>query len=418
MFDILGEILETMRRNKLRTFLTGFAVAWGIFLLIVLLAAGNGLQNGVQSNMQGNATNAVRMWPGWTSMPYKGMRANRHIRFDDRTVEYVRTNIPEVEHITGYIYHNTTSVSYGEEYGVWRVEGSLPDVRHIQFFELPAGRFLNDMDQLQRRKVAVIGKATADVLFKNGDDPIGKHIVIDGIAFRVVGVYDTPWNPGNDPSIAIPMSTAKMLYDRGWGVGSIEFTIRPGYVRTMEDADALSVRIREKLGPYLGFDPKDTSAIYMWNRAEQALRTQTIFGFVNMFLWVIGFASLMAGIVGVANIMLVTVKERTREIGIRKAIGATPWSIVKSVIIEAVFITTVAGYIGIMLGIGLTELISKMLGGAGAGSGQMTAFKDPTVSLGIVFLALAVLIASGIVAGLIPSLKATKIRPIEAMRAD
>ncbi len=347
------------------------------------------------------------------------LRANRRIRFDDRTVEFVRDNIPEVEHITGYIYRNTTSVSYGEEYGTWRIEGSLPEVQYIQFFELPAGRFLNDVDQLQRRKVAVIGKATADVLFKNGEDPIGKHIVVDGIAFQVVGVYDTPWNPGNNPSIAIPLSTAKMLYDRGWGVSSIEFTVYTETVRTVEDAEALTERIRGKMGAYLGFDPKDTSAMYIWNNARQSIESQNVFRFVNIFLWVIGFASLVAGIVGVGNIMLVTVKERTREIGIRKAIGATPWSIIKSVIIEAVFITTVAGYIGILLGIGLTELVSRMMASTGGiGNGQMTAFKDPTVGLGVVFAALLVLIASGVVAGLIPSLKATKIRPIEAMRAD
>ncbi len=414
MFDVLGEILATMKRNKMRTFLTGFAVAWGILMLIVLLGAGQGLQNGVQSNFQGNAINTVWLSPGWTSMPYKGLRADRRIRFDERTVEFIRDHIPEVEYLTGYIYRGTTSVSYGDQYGTWTIQACLPEVFNIEHREIPQGRFINEVDQLFKRKVCVIGKATAEVLFLDGEEPVGKYIVVDDIAFQVVGVYETPWAPSQNPNIIIPMSTGKMLYDRGWGVSGIEFTVQG--IDSEEAADALTARIRAAMGPYLGFDPEDTSAMYIWNSAKQAIQMQSVFRFLNIFLWVIGFASLMAGIVGVGNIMLVTVKERTREIGIRKALGATPWSIVKMVIIEAVFITTAAGYIGMLCGLGITELVSNAIGSAG--SGGMTAFKDPTVGLGVVLGALGVLVACGVVAGLIPSLRATRIRPIEAMRAD
>ena len=423
MFDLLGEILETMRRNKLRTFLTGFAVAWGIFMLIVLLAMGNGLQNGVKSNMRNQATNTMYLNPGWTSMPYKGLRANRRIRFDNRTVDFVRKNVPEVDALTGYIWRSTTSVSYGEEYGTWMLEAAMPEVAEIMNFEIVKGRFLNDIDEAQQRKVAVIGKATEETLFVNGEDPLGKYIVIDGIAFQVIGVWDTPWSPNNNPSISIPFSVGNKLYNRGWGVSGIEFTIRPGAVTTIEEGDALEKRVREVLGPYLGFDPTDRSAMYIWNNAKGSLEMQNVFSYLEIFLWVIGFASLMAGLVGVANIMLVTVKERTREIGIRKALGASPWSIIKSVIIEAVFITSVAGYLGIMAGVGIMEVVARQIGSVGSDSGGyngqgMTMFKDPTVGLGIVFSALLLLVVCGVVAGLIPPLRATRTKPIEAMRAD
>ncbi len=413
MFDILGEILATMKRNKMRTFLTGFAVAWGIFMLIVLLGAGQGLQNGVRSQFEGQAINTVNLWPGWTSMPYKGYRADRAIRFDERTVEFVRTNFPEVEYITGNLNRSPLSVAYGKEYGTWQITSCTPDMFHINYMTILKGRFLNEADMKARRKVVVLNKQAAETLFKD-EEPLGKYIVADDIAFQVVGIYDRPQAQSFSMPVYVPLSTGKQLFDRGWGIRQITFTVKG--ITTEAEADALVERIRAKMGPYLGFDPTDQSALNVWNSAKQAIQTFKIFGFINMFLWVIGFACVMAGIVGVGNIMLVTVKERTREIGIRKAIGATPWSIIKMVIIEAIFITTAAGYIGIILGLGLTSLIGKGLEAAEAAGGAP--FRDPTVGLGIVFAVLGVLVACGVVAGLIPSLRATRIRPIEAMRAD
>jgi putative ABC transport system permease protein len=423
MFDVIGEILATMKRNKMRTFLTGFAVAWGIFMLIVLLGAGQGLQNGVQSNFAGRAINRVNINPGWTSMPYRGYRADRAIRFDERTVEFVRNNIPEVEFLSAGGGHSTTSVSYGDEYGTWSLNACMPSLVNIEYMEFPKGRFINEIDQQERRKVAVIGKTIEQTLFKNGEDPLGKYIDVDGIAYQIVGVYEKPFGQSFSEPIYIPLSVSTMLYNRGWGIRQIVFTVNG--IESVEEADALTQRIKDKLGPYLGFDPNDSSAVWIWNSTREAADMKAAFGFINIFLWVIGFACVMAGIVGVGNIMLVTVKERTREIGIRKALGATPWSIIKMVIIEAIFITTAAGWVGIMFGMGLTELLSSVLSGAGGAAGggpggtrQMTMFQDPTVSLGIVFSVLAILVICGVVAGLIPSLKATRIRPIEAMRAD
>jgi putative ABC transport system permease protein len=418
MFDQLNEIFATISRNKLRTFLTGFSVAWGIFMLIVLLGAGNGLRNGVMSNFSGRAINSVSLRPGWTSMPYKGLRADRRITFDQRTVDFVRRGIPEIGYLSASIFHTNLSVAYGEEYGTWQTEACMPAVDHIDYMVMSKGRFLNDIDQAQRRKVIVISTVAEKVLFKNGEDPIGKHIIADGIAFQVVGVYDTPLDQNYNPPNYIPLSTGSVLYDRGRGINIIEFTVNG--IADEEEAEALTVRIRNLLGPYLGFDPTDRSAMYVRNSAEMAAQTNNIFLYLNIFLVIVGLASLMAGIVGVGNIMLITVKERTREIGIRKALGATPWSVIKSVILEAIFITTAAGYVGIILGSGLIAVVDKVLSSAGsaAGGGGMAMFQNPNVSMGVVLGATALLIACGVVAGLIPSLKATRIRPIEAMRAD
>jgi putative ABC transport system permease protein len=413
MFDLLGEILETMKRNKMRTFLTGFAVAWGIFMLIVLLGAGQGFQNGIESNFAGQAINTVSLYSGWTSMPYKGYRADRAIRFDERTVDFVRANFPEVGYLTGNLNRSPQSVAYGEEYGTWRITSCTPDMFHINYMTITKGRFLNEVDMRERRKVIVLNEQSVETLFKN-EEPLGKYITADGIAFQVVGVYKRQSQNFNMP-IYIPLSTGKQLFDRGWGIGNITFTVNG--VDTEKKADELVERIRAKLGPYLGFDPADQSALYVWNSAKEAIQAYRIFGFINIFLWVIGIACVMAGIIGVGNIMIVTVKERTREIGIRKAIGATPWSIIKMVIIEAIFITAVAGYIGILSGLVVTGGAGYLLGMAESQGGGVP-FKDPTVGLGIVFSVLGLLVACGVVAGLIPSLRATRIRPIEAMRAD
>lgn len=415
MFDLLSEILATIKRNKMRTFLTGFAVAWGIFMLIVLLAAGNGLRNGVTANFRGRAINSVRINPGWRSVPYKGLQANTRIRFDERTVEFVRNNFPEVEYISGGNDYSPANVSYGDEYGAWEFEICTPDLFHIDYMIITKGRFINDMDMKQRRKVIVINDAAERVLFK-GEDPIGKYVTADGIAFQVVGVYEKPLAQSFAPPCYIPFTTGRMLYERG-NIYWIEFTVKG--IDSVEEADAFTERLRQKLGPSLGFDPSDRSALRVWNSAKQAVETNNIFIFINMFLVIVGLASLMAGIVGVGNIMLITVRERTREIGIRKALGATPWSVIKMVIVEAIFITTCAGYIGILLGLGVIEVVNRMFpDGMGGGEHGMTMFLNPNVSLGVVLAATGLLIACGVAAGLIPSLKATRIRPIEAMRAD
>lgn len=410
-FDTLREIGSTIGKNKMRTTLTGMAVAWGIFMLIILLAFGNGFQNGVTSGFSSRATNAITIWPGNTSVPYKGMPTNRSIKFDRKDYDLIKYQIPEVEYVSATV-GKTTNVSYGEEYGSWNLRGVSEDMQYIKNLKVYSnnGRFLNKIDVDSRRKVIVINNEMKTILFK-GADPLGKYIVADSVAYQVVGVYDTDASSNNPPAY-IPFTTAQMLYKSGYGFESLEFTIN-GIVGE-EENDAFIERLRYKLGELHTFDPADRSTLYIWNTAKDAQQTMDILAAIKLFIWIIGIASMMAGIVGVGNIMLITVKERTKEIGIRKALGANPASILKLIILEAIIITTVAGYVGIVLGIGVTEGINSILSNAGDG----IMFRDTTVNLGIVSLATLVLIVAGVSAGILPALKATRISPIEAMRAD
>lgn len=415
-FDSLREIFSTINKNKMRTALTGFAVAWGIFMLIILLASGNGLKNGVTSNFANRAQNSVSLWPGWTSMPYNGLPSNRNIKFDHKDYDLISNKIPEVEYVTARLSQNIT-MSYGDEYGAWRLDGVSQDAAYISNIKVKAGdgRFINKLDVDNRRKVVVISPEMKRILFKE-EDPFGKHVIANGIAYQVIGVYDDSDMFNNNPPAYIPFTTAQMLYNRGWGFRQIEFTVKG--LKGLEENKAFIERLRKQMAQLHTFDPADRSALYVRNTAEEVAETNQIFDGINIFIWVIGLASLMAGIVGVGNIMLITVKERTREIGIRKAIGATPSSVLRLVIFESIMITTAAGYIGMLLGILLTEGISSMMTGGAAKMDSPTVFKDPTVDLGTVVIATLVLIIAGVIAGLIPALKATRVRPIEAMRAE
>jgi len=402
----------------MRTALTGFAVAWGIFMLIILLASGNGLKNGVTSNFANRAQNSVTLWPGWTSMPYKGLPSDRNIKFDDRDYDLIRNRIPEVEYVSARVSQSVT-ISYGNEYGAWRLDGVSQDAAPINKIKVKSGdgRFLNKMDVDNRRKVVVISPEMKRILFKE-EDPLGKYVIATGIAYQVIGVFDDSDMFNNNPPAYIPFTTAQMLYNKGWGFRQIDFTVKG--LKNIDENKAFIEKLRKRVAQLHMFDPTDRSALYIRNTAEDVAETNQIFNGINIFIWIIGLASLMAGIVGVGNIMLITVKERTREIGVRKAIGATPASVLRLVIFESILITTIAGYIGMIFGIMLTEGISTLMaaGQAKASMDSPTVFRDPTVDLGTVALATLVLVVAGVVAGLIPALKATRVRPIEAMRAE
>lgn len=414
-FDSIREIFSTIGKNKLRTFLTSFAVAWGIFMLIILLAAGNGLKNGVTSNFSRRAQNSVTLWPGWTSMAYKGLPTNRQIKFDQKDYDLIRNKIPEVEYVSVRLSQRVT-LSYEKEYGSWDIDGVSQDASIINNLKVANGngRFLNKMDVDNRRKVIVLSPDMKKVLFKD-KNPIDQYVIADNnIAYQVIGVYDNEDIYDNNPPGYIPFTTAQMLYNKGYGFRRIDFTVVG--LPTKEANEKFVERLRQRMGTLHNFDPADRSALYVRNTAEDMLEAQSIFFIITAFIIVIGIASLLAGIVGVGNIMLITVKERTKEIGIRKAIGATPFSVLKLIIFESILITTVAGYIGIVIGVGITEGISTIM--ANAPSDGPSIFKDPTVDLSTVIWATVVLIVAGTIAGLIPALKATKVSPIEAMRAE
>lgn len=414
-FDSLREILSTISKNKLRTFLTGLAVAWGIFMLIILVGAGNGLRNGVTSNFSQRAKNSVTLWPGWTSMPYNGLPSNRNIKFENKDYDFIRNKIPEVEYVSVRVSQNAT-VSYEKEYGSWSLIGVTDEAAYINNIEIKngEGRFLNKIDLADRRKVIVLSTDMKNVLFKD-QDPIGKYVVANNTtAYQVIGVYDDSNSFGNSPPAYIPFTTAQMLYNQGWGFQRIDFTVLG--LDTKEKNEKFIERLRTQMSKIHNFDPSDRSAMYIRNTAEDMLEAENIFSIITLFVIVIGVSSLLAGIVGVGNIMLITVKERTREIGIRKAIGATPFSILKLIILESILITSVAGYFGMVFGIAITEGVSTMI--ANSPSDGPSVFKDPTVDLSTVVVATIALVIAGTVAGLIPAMKATKVSPIEAMRAE
>jgi putative ABC transport system permease protein len=414
MFDFLHEIMATIRRNKMRTFLTGFAVAWGIFLLIILLGAGNGLRNGVMSNFGSQGQNQISINTGRTSMPYGGYQAGRVIRFDDRDIDLLRHKIPNIGYLSAG-RGRTATLTRGDEYGSWFCDGVTQDEQFLFDVKIyrNQGRFINNIDVTQRRKVIVLSNLISEVLFGE-QNPVGRYVEVDQTAFQVIGVFD---DENRQDKAYIPFTTAQMLWFGGWGVSWIGFTVSG--LNSEAEIDAFDENLRKTFATFHRFDPKDRSAMYLYSGAKEALSFRKVFTGINIFILIIGVASMMAGIIGVGNIMLITVRERTREIGIRKAIGATPLSILQLIIFEAVFIMTVSGYVGILLGIGVTEAASKLFfSGTGGENNMITFFLNPTVEMGTVIGATLFLIVCGTFAGLIPALKATRVRPIEAMRAE
>ena len=418
-FDDIREILSTMRRNRLRSFLTGFSVAWGIFILIILLAAGNGLRNGVMYNFSNFSANRVEVWPNYTSKPWQGIRENRRLTFRNEDIEHLATDFPEVEHYSGRIDHSDT-LMYNKEYVNGNLSGVLPAYATIDFIIPTRGRFINEIDIRQRRKVIVLSPRMAEVLFRE-EDPIGHYVRISHMMFQVVGVYRDKEMNNNKPAY-IPFTTAQQLYRSGTEVDELIFTVRG--IKSEEENAAFEQRFRTAMALRHRFDPSDTGALGMWNTGDDFRMLDLIMNGLMMFIWIVGISTLMAGIVGVSNIMLVTVRERTREFGIRKAIGAGPASILRLIIIESILVTTLFGYVGMVAGIGVTELIdygmtmAGMNADTGGGPENISIFRHPTVSLGIATSATLLLVIAGVVAGYFPARKAVSIPAVEAMRSE
>lgn len=416
--NLLYEIFSALKHNKLRTVLTGLSVSWGIFILIVLLAAGNGLKNGVTSNFSDRASNTVQMWPGTTSMPFKGLKSNRRLLFSEKQVNYVKENLDETDNQSGVIEKNLV-VTYKNEYGNFRIRGVEPSYNNIfrLKFEPGNGRFINQPDINAARKVVVIDKKIADVLFKK-ENALGKYVKIGEVMYNVVGI-STKKEQYGEGTAYIPFTTAQLIYNPDRKFRNIAMQVND--LKTVEENEAFNDRLKGTMSHSLRFDPSDMQALWIWNSQRDYIETMKIFGGISVFVSIIGIFTLIAGIVGVSNIMLVSVKERTREIGIRKAVGAPPVSILSSVVLESILITTVFGYIGMIAGIGLTEIINFFMTQSAAQNPSetgMTVFKDPSVELSYVYISTLILIIAGIVAGYMPAHKAVKIKPIEAMREE
>ena len=418
MHDIITEIWSTARRNKLRTTLTGFAVAWGIFMIIVLLGAGNGLINATMKMASDFLTNSMEAYGGQTSKAYQGLSEGRYIQLNKQDLEAseseFKNNIDEV----GACYYFNSIVTLGEQYMSMQIVGVYPVHTKIVKQMLICGRFVNDIDQREKRKVLVLNDKQAKELEpRDFKTLLGKYVKVGDFSFKVVGIYK---NPGDGEGNAYSAySTIKGIYGANSpSIGNIEFTFHG--LKTEEANEAFEKDYRRRLNANHQAHPEDERAIWLWNSYTQSLQMENGMAIIHTFLWVIGLFTLLSGIVGVSNIMLITVKERTHEFGIRKAIGAKPWSILKLIITESVIITTLFGYVGMLLGIFANEYMDATLGHevTDLGVEKLTLFVNPTVGLDVCFEATMVMIIAGTIAGLIPAYKASKIRPIEALRAD
>lgn len=410
MFDIdkWQEIFSTISKNKLRTFLTGFSVAWGIFMLIILLGSGNGLENGVKEEFKGDAVNSIWVNSGQTSKPYKGLKPGRRIQFTNQDYEAIK-KVNYKEHISSRftIWENTT-ISYNNDHATYDIFVCHPDYGYLESLEVTKGRFLNDIDINEFRKSVVIGEIVEKELFK-GEQAINKYIKVAGIPFKVVGVFTDPGSERDMTRVYIPISTAQRIFNRGNRVGQISLTLGDA---TVAQSNITVDEIRHDLAQRHKFDPDDQRAIFIWNALENYKKFLNLFAGIRLFIWVIGVGTLIAGVVGVSNIMVVVVKERKKEIGIRKSMGATPNSIIGMILRESILITAFAGYFGLVMGVGLLELVSPLF------NESRNFFKNPEVDLMVALSATLILIAAGAIAGFIPARKAASIKPVIALRDE
>jgi putative ABC transport system permease protein len=416
MFDLdkWKEIWATLRSNRLRTFLTAFGVFWGILMLMLMLGFGSAMQSGSQRQMKGMATNLLFCWGQQTTEAYDGLPPGRQVRFTTADIEVLR-RLPGVEHLAPRLqlggWMNNFSVGYGSKTGSFTVMADYPEFRHIVAFEYEAGRFINERDIAERRKVAVIGANVKQQLFGD-EDPIGKYLRISSVYFQVIGVTKT-MRPGREgdrdaTTLFVPFTTLKTAFKMGDRVGFFAMTAKPG-----TDGKELERQVKEALKRQHRIAPTDDLAIGSFNMFEMFKRIGGLFFMMSAIAWIVGGATLFAGVIGVSNIMLITVKERTKEIGVRKALGATPFSIIAMVMKEAIVLTSLAGLLGVAAGVGVLALADTVLA-------NMTdsPFGPPNVQLGTVLKAVAVLVTAGGFAGIMPASHAASIKPIEALRAE
>ncbi|MBE0647890.1 MAG: ABC transporter permease [Bacteroidales bacterium] len=408
--DKWQEIYSTVRKNKLRTFLTGFAVAWGIFMLIILLGSGKGLENGVTDQFRGGANNGIWISSGMTSKEFKGLQAGRRIRFTNEDYNLLKASVRDHEYLSSRMFLGNIITSYKNEYGSFYLSPCHPDYGYIKEVEMIHGRFLNNLDINEFRKVAVIGEKVKQDLFKGADSiAMEKYININGVLFKVIGVFrDFGRDDSEQRRIYIPISTAQRVFSGQNVISQISMTTGDASV---EEVDMMVDQTRNLLAKRHTFDTEDQRAVSIWNKSEDFRRFQGLFMGIRLFIWIVGIGTIIAGIVGVSNIMMISVKERTKEIGVRKALGATPFSIVSLILREAIVITGFSGYIGLVLGIGLLEIISGNLP-------ETDFFKSPEANFSIAVGATILLIVAGTLAGLFPARKAARIKPIEALRDE
>lgn len=419
MRELIKEIWSTSKRNKLRTSLTGFAVAWGIFMLIFLLGAGNGLINAQLQQSTRFLANSMRVFPGETSKAYKGLKEGRSITLNDRDILISNKTYGQyVDDVGGRLEQYNVNINYGDNYVASQsLVGVAPTHPKIDKTELIAGRFINEIDMKEQRKNVVLSRSQAKELCKDYRSLVGKNVKISNLNFQVVGIYKDDESRNNTEAF-IAYSTIKTIYAKGDDAGSLEFTIKN--LKTREDNKQFEKNYRASINNNHQAAPDDDRTIWLWNRYMDNIQMNQGIAIMQTALWIVGLFTLLSGIVGVSNIMLITVKERTREFGVRKAIGAKPWSILKLIITESIIITSFFGYIGMVCGVAANEIMDATIGHTTVDTGLFKAamFVNPTVGIGTCIGATITIVIAGTIAGLIPAIKAARIRPIEALRAE
>lgn len=419
MRELIKEIWSTSKRNKLRTSLTGFAVAWGIFMLIFLLGAGNGLINAQLQQSTRFLANSMRIFPGETSKAYKGLKEGRSITLNDKDILISNKTYGQyVDDVGGRLEQYNVNINYGDNYVASQsLVGVAPTHPKIDKTELIAGRFINEIDMKEQRKNVVLSRSQAKELCKDYRSLVGKNVKISNLNFQVVGIYKDDESRNNTEAF-IAYSTIKTIYAKGDDAGSLEFTIKN--LKTREDNKQFEKNYRASINNNHQAAPDDERTIWLWNRYMDNIQMNQGIAIMQTALWIVGLFTLLSGIVGVSNIMLITVKERTREFGVRKAIGAKPWSILKLIITESIIITSFFGYIGMVCGVAANEIMDATIGHTTVDTGLFKAamFVNPTVGIGTCIGATITIVIAGTIAGLIPAIKAARIRPIEALRAE
>lgn len=422
MFDLdnLYEIWFTIKKNKMRSLLTALSITWGIFMIIVLLGSGNGLENGMKENFKGESMNAFWIFSGYTSMPFAGQQQHREIQLKNNDKDFVENQVQQINEIASRkdidLYLPVTS---DDNYGTFSINASGPDNKVIEKHKVVNGRFINKLDEDELRRIAVIGVDVKNILFPK-KSPIGKFININKIPYKIVGVF-TDDSQEDRKTIYIPLKTAQNVFRIGVKINSIAFTLKDVSV---EQSKEIENSLKKSFSNKHQYDPRDESAIYLFNSIEEFSRTMKMFSAIRIFLWIIGIGTIIAGAVGISNIMLIVVKERTKEIGIRKALGATPASVVRLILTEAVIITFAAGLIGLLFGTGIMELVNYINElsiteqASNISEENFVLFKNPTVDFTLALQATIVLGISGLLAGFFPSKKASEIKPIVALRDE
>ena len=416
MFDIdrWQEIFETIHKNKLRTFLTGLSVASGIFILVVLLGFGRGMENGIRKEFEADATNRIQVWTQSTTKEYKGLNPGRRIRMKNDDFDYVTQNFKDrLEYKTG-VFRVTwgTSINYKKESVSYSIQGVYPHYQQIENQFMMSGRFINQSDLDKKSKVIVISNKIANELLKEVEDPIEEFIQINGINFKIVGIYTDPGGEREEERVFLPYTTAQSVFNGQDRMNNMSFTVKleKTFDESVETSNLLAAQIKNYLKEAHIVAPDDNSAINIWNSMDEAKRFFTLTDNIAFFFWFVGICTIIAGVVGVSNIMLIIVKERTREIGIRKALGAKPWSIVGMILQESIFVTAVSGFAGLILSMGLLELVGPNV--------EVDYVVNPSVDFSIAMTMVFVLITAGAIAGFFPAWRAANIQPIEALKDE